>query len=162
MSRAFHTCLESGSPILTKSSPRFIFVFHGEPSSSATALTESTGFLLRQARCPLLHLAEALSFSVCVQGRLMISFSRSARFSRVRFAMIWLSLWKATHSKEIGSKQSSTSFHASQHRRSVPRCLFARKAEEAIRSLAPMLSGVFRESSRIVSPLASWPFQGEL
>ena len=96
----------------------------GWPSSSVTALRESTGFLVRQARCPLLHLAKAVSFSVCVQGRFVISASRSARFSRVRFAMVWLSLWKSTHSEEIGSKQFSRGFHASQHRMSVPRCLF--------------------------------------
>ena len=62
----------------------------GRPSSSVTALRENTCFLLRQARCPLLHLAKAVFFSVCVQGRFVISASRSARFSRVRFAIIWL------------------------------------------------------------------------
>ena len=41
----------------------------GRLSSSVTALGNNTGFLLRQARRPLLHLARALSFSVCVHGR---------------------------------------------------------------------------------------------
>ena len=93
----------------------------GWPSSSVTALRDNTSFVLRQAHCPPLHLAEAVSFSVCVQGRFVISASRSARVSRVRLAIICLSLWKSIHSKEDVSKQSSTSFHASQHRMSVPR-----------------------------------------
>ena len=91
-------------------------------------------------------------FSVRVHGRFVISASRSARFSREKFAIIRLSLWESTHVKENVSKQSSTGFHASQHAMSVPRCLFlqARRAVEAIKSFASMLSGVFRESSRIV------------
>ena len=58
----------------------------GWPSSSVTALSVSTGFLLRQARCPLLHLARAVSISVCVQERFETSVSRVAVFSRVRLA----------------------------------------------------------------------------
>ena len=71
--------------------------------SSVTVLRDNTGFLLRDARCPPLHLAKAVSFSVCVQGRFVISASRSARFSRVTFQMIWLSLWKEHQSKRIPS-----------------------------------------------------------
>ena len=140
------------SRILTKSSSRFIFVFQGMASSSVTALRDNTGFLLRHARCPLLHQANAMSFSFCVQGRFVISVSRSATLSRARFAMIWLSLRKSKHSKEIGSKHFPQNFHASQHRTSIPRSLFlqARNAVEAIESFAPLLSGVFRECSRIV------------
>ena len=61
------------------------------------------------------------------------------------------------HSKEFGSKHFPTGSHASQHRISVPRCLFlfARNAVEAVSSVAPTLSGVLRESSRTVCLLAS-------
>ena len=63
--------------------------------------------------------------------------------------MIWLSLWKSAQSKEIGSKQFAVGFHTTQQRMSVPICLFlqARNAVEAIKSFAPELSGLFRESS---------------
>ena len=128
----------------------------GCPSSSVTALRQSTRFLVRQARCPNLHLASALSFSVCVQDRFALSASRSARFPRVRIAMIWLSFWKSIHSNHISSKQFPIGIHASQHRMSVPSCLFlyARSAVVAINSFAPTLSGVLRESSRTVCLLA--------
>ena len=124
----------------------------GWPSSSVTALRDNTGFLLRQARCPLLHPARALSFSVCVQGRVETSASRASRFSRVRLAKIWLSLSKSIHSKESVSKHYSTGSQASQHRLSVPRCRFreARKAVEVTRSFAPMQSAVCLDSSRFV------------
>ena len=64
--------------------------------------------------------------------------------------------WKSMLSKEIGSKHFPTGSHASQHRISVPRCLFlqARNAVEAFNSLAPRVSGVLRESSRTVFLLA--------
>ena len=93
-----------------------------------------------------------LSFSVHVQGRLHISASRSVRLSRVRLAKIWLNPRKSVHSKKIGSKHLPTSSHASQHRMSVPRCLFqkARHAVEAVNNLAPRLSGISSESSRTV------------
>ena len=105
------------------------------------------GLLARHARSPSLHFATALSFSVCVQGRSPISASRSARFSRVRLAIIWLSPQKSAHSKEIGSKHVPTGSHASQHRMSVPRC----NAVEAVNNWAPRLSGVLRESSRLLA-----------
>ena len=113
---------------------------------------QSIGFLARQARSPSLHFAGALSFSVCVQERFPLSACRSARFSRVRLAMIWLSPWKSMHSKDTGSKHFPAGSHASQHRISVPKCLFqkARNAVEAVNSLAPRLPGVLRESSRTV------------
>ena len=47
----------------------------GWPSSSVTAWRQSIVFLARQPRCPDLHLASALSFSACVQGRFAISSS---------------------------------------------------------------------------------------
>ena len=49
-------------------------------------------------------------------------------------------------------KAFSQGSNASQHRISVPKCLFllARKAVEAVDSLAPRLSGVLNESSRTV------------
>ena len=78
------------------------------------------GFLLRQARSLPLHLAKAMSFSVCAQERVETSASRVPRFSRVRLAKIWLSL-EIKHSKESVSKQSSIGFQASQHRMKVPR-----------------------------------------
>ena len=83
--------------------------------------------------------------------RFPIAASRSARLSRVRLPMICLSPWKSTHSKEFGSKHFPTGSHASQHRMSVPRCLFlyACNAVEAVK-----LSGVLRESSRTVRFLA--------
>ena len=104
-----------------------------DSSSPVTAWRQSIGFLERQARRPSLHFAKALSFSVCVQGRLHISSSRSAILTRVRLAIVWLSSWKSMHSKDVGSKHFPTGSHASQHR-----------------SLAPRLSGVLRESSRTV------------
>ena len=60
------------------------------------------------------------------------------------------------HLKEFRLKHFSTGSHASQHRVNVPRCLFlyARNAVEAVNSLAPRLSRVFRESSRTVCLLA--------
>ena len=64
----------------------------GCPSSSVTALRDSTGFLLRQARWPFQHLAREMSFSVCVQVRVETSVSRAARLSRVRLATIWLTI----------------------------------------------------------------------
>ena len=112
--RALGAYLENRAPVFTWPSAWFI-------SDSVEAKHR---VLIRQARSPSLHLASALFFSVCVQGRFLISASRSARFARVRFAMLWLSLRKSTHSKEDVSKQSSTSFHASQHRISVPSCRF--------------------------------------
>ena len=117
---------------------------------------QSMGLLERHARSPILHFARALSFSVCVQGKFPISASRSASFSRVRLAIIWLSPWKSVHSKEIGSNHFPTGSHASRHRMSVPKCLFlrARNAVEAVNNLAPRLSGVLRESSRKVCLLA--------
>ena len=57
----------------------------GWHSSSVTALRDNTSFFLRQARCPVLHLAKALSFSVCAQERFAISASRSSVVTRVRF-----------------------------------------------------------------------------
>ena len=47
-------------------------------------------------------------------------------------------------------------FHASQHRMSVPKCLFlwARNAVEAVNNLARKLSRILRESSRTVCILA--------
>ena len=59
---------------------------------------------------------------------------------------------KSMHSKEIGSKHFPTGSHASQHRMSKPRYMFlyARKAVEAVKSLAPRLPGVSRRSSRTV------------
>ena len=118
------------------------------PSSSVTALRDNTGLLTRQARCPPLHQANAVSFSVCVQG--------SFEISAPGFARVWLSLWKSIHSKESVSTQSSTGFQASQHRMSVPRCRFllARKAVEALKSFVPIESGVCCESSRLVIFLA--------
>ena len=74
--RAFLTCLENGSPILTKSSTRVILFSKRWPSSSVRALRVSTGFLLRQARWLFLHLAKAMHFSVCVQGKVETSVSR--------------------------------------------------------------------------------------
>ena len=94
MPRAHDAGLKNRTPILTKPSSLFIFVFQGMTVFiSERALRQGTGFLARQARCPTLHLAGALFFSVCVQGRFVISASRSARFSLVRFAIIWLSHW---------------------------------------------------------------------
>ena len=55
-------------------------------------------------------------------------------------------------------------FQAPQHLMSVPRCLFllARNAAETIKNFAPMLSSVFRESSRIVCFLALFKNSSEL
>ena len=96
MSRAFLACLENGPQYSQSLLPDSSSFSKGWPSSSVTALRDNTGFFLRHARCPPLHLAKAVSFSVCVQGRFVISAWRSARVSRVIFAMIWLSLWKST------------------------------------------------------------------
>ena len=114
------------------------------------------GLLARHARSPSLHFAKALSFFVCVQGRFSICASRSARFHRVRLAVIWLRTWKSVHSKETGSKHFPTGSHALQHRMSVPRCLFllARNAVEAVNNLALRLSSVLREGSQTVCLLA--------
>ena len=90
MSRAFLASLEDGSPVFTKSSTRVILILQG-------VLRVSTGFLLRQARWLFLHRAEAMSFSVCVHGMVETSVSRVSRFSRVRLAKIWQSLWKSIH-----------------------------------------------------------------
>ena len=49
-------------------------------------------FSWRAKTRPTLHFAKALSFSVFVQERFPIADSRSVRLSRVRLAMIWLSL----------------------------------------------------------------------
>ena len=54
--------------------------FQGISSSSVTSMRDNTGFFVRQTRCPLLHSAQAVSFSVCVEGRFVISASHSSRF----------------------------------------------------------------------------------
>ena len=111
-----------------------------------------TVFLARQARCPILHLASASSFSVFAQGRFVISASRPARFSRVRFAIIWINLWKSIHSKKDRFKTISNVSMNSQYRTSVQNVHFCRHVLQvvAIYSFVPILSSFFRESSRIV------------
>ena len=121
-------------------------------SSCVTALRVSTGFLLRQARCPLLHLARAMSVSACVQGRVEKSASRVARFSRIGLAKCGVVAGNQSTRKKVDQSSLQWVFHASQHRMSVPRYRFrsARKAVEVIESFAPVQSGVCLDSSRLV------------
>ena len=122
MPRAFLACPESGSQY-SQSSPRFIFIFQGCPSSSVTALRSDTSFLLRQARCPPLHLAKAVSFSLRPRESCDLSFTFLKSFTSKDLQINWLNLWKSTHSKDDVPEQSSISFYASQRRMSVLRCL---------------------------------------
>ena len=117
---------------------KHIFVFQGVTIFISDGIETKHGFL----GTPGTLSNSALSFSDCVQGKFLISACRSARLSRVRSAIIWLNPWKSMHSKEIGSKHFPTDSHPSQHRMSVPRCLFlqARHALEAVNSFVPMLA----------------------
>ena len=136
MPQAFLTCLENSSPILTKSSTRFIFILLGVVLFICNCTEGQHRFLLAPGTLAIPTFRKNNVF-VCLRpregGDLV---SRASRFSRVSLAKIWLRRWKSVHSQESVSKQSSMGFQASQHRMSVPSCRFrqTRKAVEAIKS----------------------------
>ena len=90
-------------------------IAHSSPNTSSAfsaRIQRDTYIVFFVLLCQLLHSlsgshpAKAVSFSVCVQGKVKTSASRVPRISRVRLAKIWLSRWKSTHSKKSVSKQS--------------------------------------------------------
>ena len=125
--------------VLGKSNPsvhRVFFLIHLRFPGVAVFIsdcieTKHCFFVVHQARCPILHLASSLSFSVCVQGRFINSASRSARFSRVRFAIIWLSLLAINTFKRNRVKTFSNGHP----------CFQACNAVEAIINFGPRMSG---------------------
>ena len=139
MSRAFFACLENSSPILTKSSSRFIFILQGVALFVCNSTERQHRFLVAPSTLSTPASSQSNVF-FCLRPKEGWDLSFTClKVSQVRLAIIWLSLWKSLHSKGSVSKQSSTGFQASHRRTSVPRCRFrkARKAVEVIKKLCP-------------------------
>ena len=124
----------------------------GRPSSSFTGWSVSGGFSVYQARGLRLHLSSALSFSVCVQGRLRKTFSDAY----TRKAGDDLAPWILTHTNVTLPKHCPTGSHASQQRMSVAKGLLRQAiiVIAAIKTLAPWLVAVARSISWRAQALA--------
>ena len=84
--------LKNPSPMRKILAPESSASFKGRPSSSFTAWNVSR-WRTKHVVC-VCTWTLALSFSVCVQGKVCSASSRPAMLTRVRLAMLWLKPWK--------------------------------------------------------------------